>query len=186
MQAIDIQMLPYTASANEAEMEQITNIVNRVYAATEESLWKPGTLRTTVEEVAELTRSGEMAAARSEGRIVGCIRVRKIDEATGEFGMLAVDDEYQGSGIGRKLIHFAEQKCLNERLQKMQLELLVPQEGSHPDKAILESWYTRIGYRPDHTESVDASFPQLADMLAIPCKLIVFQKELQHQAQTTV
>lgn len=178
MQSIEIQMLPSNASNNLADMEHITNIVNRVYAASEKGLWLDGQARTTAEEIVEFTSSGEMAVARSMGQIVGCIRVRTLDHETREFGMLAVDDEYQGNGIGRELIRFAEQKCQKENLRKMQLELLVPQEGSHPAKVILENWYTRIGYYPIHTETVEALFPKLAHMLAIPCKFVVFQKEL--------
>ncbi|MBW8348847.1 GNAT family N-acetyltransferase [Bacillus sp. IITD106] len=179
MQPIEIQMLPCNESANIGDMERITNIVNRVYAASEESLWKHGAARTTVVEIAEFTSRGEIAVARLIGQIVGCVRVRRIDQETGEFGMLAVDDEYQGTGIGRELIRFAEQKCQNEQLRKMQLELLVPRKGSHPAKVILENWYSRIGYYPVYTETVDASIPKLAKLLAIPCKFVVFQKEFR-------
>jgi len=180
MKSIEIQVLSCKESTNIVEMEHITNIVNRVYAASEESLWMHGAVRTTVEEVAELTSRGEIAVARLMGQIVGCIRVREIDQETGEFGMLAVDDEYQGTGIGSELIRFAEQKCKNAQLRKMQLELLVPQEGTHPAKVILKNWYTRIGYRPIHTDSIAASYPTLARMLAIPCKFVVFEKELRN------
>ncbi|MEH7223230.1 GNAT family N-acetyltransferase [Bacillus sp. JJ1566] len=179
MQSIEIHMLPCNESTNLVEMEHIANIVNRVYEASEGSLWIPGASRTTAAEIAELTNSGEIAVAQTMGQIIGCVRVRRINQETGEFGMLAVDDKYQGTGIGRELIRFAEQKCQNEQLRKMQLELLVPQEGTHPDKVILKNWYSRIGYQPIHTETIDASFPRLAEMLAIPCKFIVFQKELR-------
>lgn len=178
-QPIEIQMLPCKASTNRQDMEHITNIVNHVYAASEGNFWMNGAVRTTVAEMVGLTSDGEIAVARSMGEIVGCVRVRRIDQETGEFGMLAVDDAYQGTGIGRELVHFAEQKCQKDHLHKMQLELLVPQEGSKPAKVILENWYTRIGYHPVHTETVDASIPKLAQMLAIPCKFIVFQKELR-------
>lgn len=177
-QSIEIQMLLHSTSTNIGIMERIANIVNRVYAASEGGFWMHGTVRTTVAEIAEFTRNGEIALAKSKGQIVGCIRVRQINKDTGEFGMLAVDDEYQGSGIGRELIRFAEQKCQKEHLRKMQLELLVPQEGVHPAKEILKNWYTRLGYQPIRTETVEALFPKLAQMLAIPSKFIIFQKEL--------
>jgi len=114
-QSIEIKMLPCQASNNWVVMEHMTNMVNRVYVATEEGLWKQGTVRTTVAEITEFTRNGEIAVALSMEKIVGCVRIRKIDQETGEFGMLAVDEEYQGIGIGRELIRFAEQKCEKER-----------------------------------------------------------------------
>lgn len=179
MSSIEIQMLPADASELITEMEHITKIVNHVYAASESGLWLEGTVRTTVEEVATFTRSLELAVARSMGQTIGCVRVRQIDSEIGEFGMLAVDVAYQGKGIGRALIQFAEEKCKQENLRKMQLELLVPEDGSHPDKKILEEWYTRIGYQPVYTDSVATLFPHLVDQLAIPCKFIVFQKNLK-------
>lgn len=174
----EIQMLPCSAGTHTEDMERMTDIINRAFAASEEGIWMNGAARTTVEEIKTFTGKGEMAAARSMGEIVGCVRIRRIDRETGEFGMLAVDSEYQGAGIGRELVRFAERKCQNERLRKMQLELLVPQEITHPTKVFLENWYHRIGYRRVATEPFDASFPELARMLAIPCKFAVFQKEL--------
>ncbi|WP_082881407.1 GNAT family N-acetyltransferase [Lederbergia galactosidilytica] len=185
MQSIEIQMLPSQASSNLEDMKKVTNIVNDVYGVSEENLWMDGAVRTTVEEIAEYTENGEIAVARSMEQIIGCVRVTWIDKETGELGMLAVDEQYQGTGIGRKLILFAEEKCRNEEFHKMQLELLVPEEGSHPSKVILENWYTRLGYQQIRTDSFAASFPRLAQLLAIPCKLVVFQKQLKKQAVTS-
>ncbi|WP_082918222.1 GNAT family N-acetyltransferase [Oceanobacillus sp. Castelsardo] len=96
MQSIEIQLLSSNASTNTMDMERITNIVNRVYKASEKGLWMHGAVRTSVEEMAEYTSNGEIAVARSMGKIIGCVRVRRLDEETGEFGMLAVDNQFQG------------------------------------------------------------------------------------------
>ncbi|GGH83318.1 GNAT superfamily N-acetyltransferase [Pullulanibacillus pueri] len=179
MQPIEIQMLPCNASTNRVDMEHMTNIVNRSFAASEEGIWMNGADRTTVKEMTKFTSKGEIAVARSMGEIVGCVRIQRIDWETGEFGMLAVDGAYQGNGIARELVRFAEQKCQNEQMRKMQLELLIPQEFPHPAKVFLENWYNRIGYHRVYAEPFDASYPRLAQMLAVPCEFIVFQKELR-------
>ncbi|WP_156520778.1 hypothetical protein [Oceanobacillus sp. Castelsardo] len=57
--------------------------------------------------------------------------------------------------------------------------MLVPQNGSHSSKSILENWYVRIGYRPVRMETIEALFPDLAQMLAVPSMFVVFQKELK-------
>lgn len=176
---IEIEILPSIMSENVVAMEHISNMVNRVYVASEKSLWAQETIRTTTEEMTSLTSAGEIAVALSIGEIVGCVRVRRIDQGTGDFGMLAVEAQYQGGGIGRKLIHFAELHCLKEGLHTMQLELLLPQEGAHPEKVILKDWYIRLGYVPVDTESVDAMFPKLAPKLAIPCVFVIFHKPLR-------
>lgn len=180
-QSIKIEMLPSEANTNVVDMKHITNMVNSVYRASETGLWTNGAVRTNVAEIEQFTASGEIAVAKSMEKIVGCVHIRQIDQKTGGFGLLAVDEAYQGMGLGRKLIRFAEQKYQRKTLHKMQLELLVPLEGSHPAKTILKNWYTRIGYHPVHTEPVEASFPELAEMLAIPCEFVVFQKELEWQ-----
>lgn len=179
MQSIQIHWFPRHMYCDKTKMEQITNVVNDVYRESEKSLWKNEVVRTTVTEITELTENGEIAVAQLGEEIIGSVRIRRMDEHTGEFGMLAVNKRYQGKGIGRQLIDFAERECEKEQLQKMQLELLVPQNGTHPDKVILEKWYTRLGYQPVRTEAIETSFPELSERLATPCQFIIFQKELQ-------
>lgn len=178
MESIKIKLLPPTASTNLADIERITNIVNRVYAASEGDLWESGSVRTSVEEIADFIKDGEIAVAQLKGQIVGSVRVRQVNQETGEFGMLAVDDKYQGSGVGRSLIQFAEQQCEKENLCKMQLELLVPVKGTHPTKVMLKKWYTGLGYRQVCKETVEVSLPKVAHLLTTPCNIIIFQKEL--------
>lgn len=177
-QSIDIQMLPRNMSTKTETMERMTTIVNHAFMTSEKGIWKNGTTRTTVLEMAELTSNGEMVVAQLMEKIVGCVRVQQVDEETGGFGMLAVDNRYQGKGIASKLVCFAEQKFRNEQFSKMQLELLMPKDVPHPAKVLLEKWYNRIGYKRVYTESFEASYPELAQMLAIPCQFVVFQKEL--------
>ncbi|MDA3129623.1 GNAT family N-acetyltransferase [Aliibacillus thermotolerans] len=176
MQPITISMFPSNANV---DVERITNIVNRVYRTSENGLWKKEVVRTSMEEIREFIQHGEIAVAQTRDTIVGCVRIRQVHEETGELGMLAVDETYQGNGIGRALIHFAEKECKKENLQKIQLELLVPEEGAHPAKVALEKWYKRLGYQPVRTEMLETSYPKLAPMLAVPCKFIVFEKELK-------
>lgn len=144
----------------------------------EDGLWTEGATRTKVDEVAALTRAGHIAVARMDGRIVGSVRVQRLDEGTGEFGMLVADPAHRGVGVGRELVRFAEGKCRTDGLGTMQLELLVPREWSHPTKEFLADWYTRIGYRITRTGTIDEAYPALAPLLATPCDFVIYQKEL--------
>lgn len=174
--SVEVRMLP--ASTASALVAEITGLVNRVYATAEEGLWSADACRTTVAEMAGLVRAGQIAVARLNGTVVGTVRVQRLDRAVGEFGMLAAEAAHQGSGIGRRLVGFAEQASREIGLSTMQLELLVPRTWTHPGKQSLHDWYTRIGYRPVRNGSIDEQYPALASLLATPCDLVVYQKPL--------
>jgi GNAT superfamily N-acetyltransferase len=175
---IEIELVPAAAGGDATLMERVADLINEVYAVAEAGLWTDAATRTTVDEVAGLTRAGEIAVARLRGRIVGCIRVQRLDERTGEFGMLAADPAHRGVGIGRELVRFAERKCRADGLRTMQLELLVPRDWTHPTKESLDAWYTRIGYRVARTGTIDEAYPALAPLLATPCDFVIYQKDL--------
>jgi GNAT superfamily N-acetyltransferase len=99
-------------------------------------------------------------AASVRRRNVGCGCVKRLDEDTGEFGMLVADPAHRGVGVGRELVRFAERKSSAEGVRSMQLELLVPRGWTQPTKVFLEAWYTRIGYRVARTGAVDEAYPR--------------------------
>ena len=175
---LEIQALPPAEAADAALMTEVTALINRVYAVGEEGLWRPGASRTTLAEVAGLVRAGEIALARHSGDLVGCVRVQRLDADTGEFGMLAADLDRRGLGIGRELVRFAENRCWDEGLTSMQLELLVPKTWTHPVKEFLNAWYTRIGYRMVRTGTIDEAYPSLAPQLATECNFVIYRRSL--------
>jgi GNAT superfamily N-acetyltransferase len=175
---IDLQLLPAVAAGDRPLMKQIADLINEVYAMAEAGLWIDGATRTTVDEVAELTRAGEIAVARLRERLVGCVRIQRLDDQTGEFGMLAAEPASRSVGVGRELVRFAESQCRADGLQTMQLELLVPREWTHPSKEFLAEWYGRIGYRVTRTGTIDEAYPALAPLLATPCDFVIYEKHL--------
>jgi ribosomal protein S18 acetylase RimI-like enzyme len=175
---IEIQPVPAAASGDTVLMERVSGLVNQVYAVAEDGLWIEGAGRTTASEVAALSRAGQMAVARLLGQVVGCVRVQRLDDEKGEFGMLAAAPEHRGVGIGRELVRFAERKSRESGHSTMQLELLVPRTGAHPSKVFLADWYARIGYRRVRTETIDEHYPDLAPLLATPCDLLIYHKRI--------
>ena len=156
---IEIELLPGAESDNAELMARITELTNQVYAVAEDGLWTAG-------------------ATRTSGRVVGCVRVHRLDEGTGEFGMLAADPARRGLGVGRELVRFAERKSSAEGVRSMQLELLVPRGWKHPTKVFLAAWYTRIGYRVARTGAIEEAYPALAPLLATPCDFVIYHKHL--------
>ncbi|USX54545.1 GNAT family N-acetyltransferase [Lentzea sp. HUAS12] len=157
---------------------EIAQLVNRVYADAEKGIWLEGGSRTTEAEVAELISAGEIAVVRSDGRVVGSVRVHLLEDGCAEFGMLVAAPEERGTGIGRDLVTFAEEWGRAQGVTRMQLELLVPREWSHPVKEFLRGWYTRIGYRLVRTDELQSTYPFLVPHLACPCDFLVFRKDL--------
>src|SRR5699024_3111123 len=166
------------ASNDNDTMEHITSMINRVYAAAEKGLWRDSEIRTTIDDLRTFTENGQIAVARTNGNIIGCIRIHGLARDKGGFGLLAVDERYQGNGIGKKLIQFAEKQCQQAHFTDMQIELLVPQQGTRPDKERMKEWYKRLGYNPVRAENIEDLFPAVGEMLATPCKFIVFHKKL--------
>jgi GNAT superfamily N-acetyltransferase len=178
---VDVELLPPAAATDHELMGEITTLVNRVYAAAEEGLWVEGATRTTTAEMADIVASGEIALARIDGQIVGAVRVQQLDASRGEFGMLVAEPARRNEGVGRELVAFAEELSRQRDLPVMQLELLVPREWTHPTKEFLGAWYTRLGYRPIRSGTIDESYPDLAPLLATPCDFVIYHKPLTSQ-----
>ena len=176
--SIETSFAPADDADNSAFVAQIVTLVNRVYADAEKGLWLDGTDRTDTDEVAAVIGDGQLAVARLDGRLVGAVRIQRLAEDLGEFGMLVASPEDRGIGIGRELVAFAERWAREQHLGRMQLELLVPQTWTHPVKEFLRGWYTRIGYRHVRTDRLEDSYPALQPYLATPCDFTVYHKAL--------
>lgn len=175
---VDIELLRAAAAGDGDLVGELTVLVNRVYAAAEEGLWVAHATRTTTTEMAEMIAAWQIAVARMDGQIVGAVRIQQLDASRGEFGMLVADPARRGEGVGRELVIFAEELSRQRGLAVMQLELLVPREWTHPNKELLHAWYTRLGYRPVRSGTIDESYPGLAPLLATPCDFVIYSKDL--------
>lgn len=173
-----IRVLQASMAKDQDLVAEITDLVNLVYAEAEAGLWVDTAARTTTSEMEEMIASDQIALARVDAQMAGCIRIQQLDDTVGEFGMLAAHPERRSEGVGRDLVQFAEELSSRRGLTIMQLELLVPRHWSHPSKVFLHDWYTRIGYQPVRKGTIDESYPHLAPLLATPCDFVVYHKAL--------
>ena len=180
--SVRTELLGAAASGDDRLIDELTSLINRVYAIAERGLWRDGTTRTTAPEVATLIAAGEIAVARTaDGQIVGALQLHQVSDDTSEFGMLVSAPEHRGTGIGRGLLDFAEADSGDRGLRAIQLELLVPRGWRHPGKEFLRSWYGRRGYRMIGTGSLDDGHPHLTPLLATPCDLEIHERPLTAQ-----
>lgn len=183
--SLRVEPLPPTAADDPEVMSTLRDLVNEVYAEAEAGLWVEGATRTNTDELAELTRAGQLVVARLESRIVGCVRVQRMSEGLSEFGMLAASPAHRGAGIGRELLQHAERRAVADGCEVMRLELLVPRAWKHPSKEFLARWYERAGYRVVRVGTLDEDWPHLVPMLATPCDYLIYHKELTvHNGQS--
>lgn len=158
--------------------KKLKELINEVYLASEASLWVENHRRVSLERLTEIFEKQELIIALIGGEVVGCIHLEPINEDCFKFKMVAVSFNHKRKGVGNKLVSFAEEQAKQYGACKMQLELLVPDEAEHPDKIMLEKWYTSIGYELAEVQSVDYCHDGLAQFLKTPCKAFVYRKAL--------
>jgi GNAT superfamily N-acetyltransferase len=173
-----VDLLAADAADDDALVEELATLINTAYALGEAGLWTDGWERTTPARVADAVRGGGMLVASLDSRPVGCGCVQEVDESTADLGFVAADPGQWGSGVGREVVRSAEELVRSRGMTTMQLDLLVPLEWVHPEKARLRAWYTRLGYRIVRTARFEEMAQHEASQLATPCEFLVFQKAL--------
>jgi GNAT superfamily N-acetyltransferase len=176
---VDFQLLDPDRASDRALVREVADVVNAAYKVGEAGLWVEGTTRTAPAEVAEAIGSGGMLVAVDDRRIVGCAYLRQMDRNTADLGLVSTSPDRWGSGIGRGLVGLAEEVVRSRGGTTMQLELLVPTEGVHPEKDRLRRWYARLGYRVVRSAPFEQVAAHLKPRLARPCKFLVFRKALR-------
>jgi GNAT superfamily N-acetyltransferase len=157
---------------------RLSDLINEVYDEAESGMWKRKGTRTNRDEVERLLRAHALILAEIEGVLVGSVNVNVMSDGIGEFGMLVVDRNYRGEGIGSALVKHAERWACEHACHTMRLEILTPRHWTHPSKEFLRQWYARIGYEPQTTEPFESMYPELVAELATKCDFTVWHKSL--------
>lgn len=124
--------------------------------------WPPTVLSTALSEV-----------------VAGCVLIRPLSPTTGDVAMLAVAPEWRGTGLGGRLMAFAEARCARDLgLRIARLEVLVPTHFNHSGKARLLAWYARRGYAATTLRDFAEAYPRLNVLLTGPTEYRVFEKVL--------
>ncbi|GAX27263.1 hypothetical protein FisN_13Lh176 [Fistulifera solaris] len=159
-------------------MIAIVSLVNDVYDVAEENMWKENGVRTNLLEIESLIQERRLMVVERDKKIIGLVKLSKIDEETGELGMLVVDQSARRQNLGRRLVESAEVWAKGEGFHTLQLQLLTPRTWKHPTKEFLKEWYSRMGYTPQCTASFEEDYPYLVDLLACECDLTTWTKAL--------
>jgi GNAT superfamily N-acetyltransferase len=159
-------------------VRRVSDLINEAYDEAEAGMWKRKGTRTDPASVERLLRDRALILAEMDGALVGSVNVSLMGEGVGEFGMLVADSALRGAGIGTALVGHAETWAREAGCRTMRLELLTPRHWTNPSKEFLKAWYTRIGYSPQATESLESMHPNLVPKLATECDFTVWHKSL--------
>lgn len=115
--------------------------------------------------------------AEQQGELVGCVQVNGKGNGLAYLGMLSVDPERQGGGIGRRLITAAEAEARSTfKATRMEMTVIV-------QRTELIAWYARCGYLPTgETRPFPATDPRFGLPRRDDLAFVVLARDLTPQA----
>lgn len=128
------------------EVRVLHAIMVEVYAVTEVDIWGHDYQRMDLAEFTEIINKEELLVAKFNGQLVGCLHLYRLTDFVFSFGLLSVDFNFKGKGIGRELIQFAEEIARKNKGESMEIEVLRAKHQELEFKQILDQWYQRLGY----------------------------------------
>jgi GNAT superfamily N-acetyltransferase len=127
-----------------ADIPAIVDLINCAFAV--EKFFKTGE-RIDAAGLAEMMQHGEFMLLESAGDLIACVFVR----VTGErcyAGTLAVDPSQQKSGLGRRMMHEAEEYARARGCEVLDIRIV----NVRPE---LSEIYTKLGFVPTGIESAE-------------------------------
>ncbi len=115
--------------------------------------------------------------AEQQNDLVGCVQVNGKSNGLAYLGMLSVDPERQGGGIGRRLIKAAEAEARSTlKATRMEMTVIV-------QRTELIAWYVRCGYQPTgETRPFPATDPRFGVPRRNDLAFVVLARDLTPQA----
>ncbi len=168
----------HLASLNDAAITKITVIINTVYAETEGAIYKPGRARCYEAGIREIIKDKMMIVALHKSEIVGSVTLLKRKDGFVEFGMLAVDPQFQKRGIARNLVEACENWARENRYSELGLSILEARDFRLPFKDYLKIYYEKMGYKPFETDLFHHYHPEPAEDLCCVCVITRWTKHL--------
>ncbi len=148
--------------ATEADAEALTGVINRAFQV--ERFFLDGD-RLALPEVIERLDKGCFLVEEANGQIDGCVYVElRGDRAY--LGLLSVEPDRQGAGLGRRLIDAAEALARNAGCGFMDIRVVNLREELPP-------YYRKLGY----VQTGTSPFPENV-VTRLPCHFLEMSKPL--------
>lgn len=155
-----------TRIATAQDVPYLVSLINRAYVAEAPFVRGPRTDRLEIDEKISTPNLWFLVfeADDGSGRIMGCVCI-DCDGKRGHIALLSVDPDFQGKGLGEKLLRAAEAHC-NSQMCCPIVELEVVSSRTNLFGFYEHMGYKRVGERP---------FPA-PELLLQPANLVVMYK----------
>jgi len=90
-------------------------------------------------------------AAFDEEKLVGCVSLRPINPSAIKLRQMAVEPTYQGKGIGRQLLNYAEKITHSQGFKEIELHARYEAKG----------FYEKLGYQADGKVFIEVTIPHI-------------------------
>ena len=148
--------------AGPADADRIAALVNRAFLA---ESWFKSADRTNAAQVRELLSKGLFLLLEEEARLLACVYLEPRGDRV-YLGMLSVEQDVQGRGIGRQMMHEAEEFARRAGHVAIDLRIVHVREELPP-------YYRKLGYVEAGTEPAP-NFPGVK----IPIHFVLMSKSL--------
>jgi N-acetylglutamate synthase-like GNAT family acetyltransferase len=148
--------------AQDGDVAAITRLINEAFQV--ERFFLAGD-RITSEEVRRRMERGIFLLLEDSGALAGCV-YSELRGDSGFVGLLAVEPQWQKSGLSRALMAAAEEYFRANGCRQAELRVV----NLRPE---LPPYYRHLGYQETATEKFPAEIPAI-----LPCHLIVMTKGL--------
>jgi GNAT superfamily N-acetyltransferase len=145
------------------DVDGITAVINAAFRKAESFFIERD--RIDAESVRVLMAKGQFLLAEENRMLRGCLYLERPGERT-YLGLLAVDPRHQGTGIGSRLMTFAEEHCAKAGARFMDLRIVNLRTENH-------AFYKRRGYVETGTEPLPAELTT-----KLPCHFVKMSKPL--------
>lgn len=164
---------------SDSEIKEVHEIMRIAYEVTEEEIWGPNYIRLFIEDFTQLVGEGNIYVAYLNHKIVGSVHVYPKDEQTYSFGLLSVDFNVGGQGIGTALINRVEKEAKKNGATQVKMEILRVKSKDIPHKLRLAQYYERLGYIYSHSEDCACIIPDWKYKLLVePSNFDFYTKQL--------
>jgi len=82
-------------------------------------------------------------------KIVGCCVLTKVNERTIQLRQMAVNNEFQGKGVGKQIVQYAEKIAQEEKYETIMMHA----------RSVAVSFYKKLGYAIEGNEFMEVSIP---------------------------